>query len=381
MAAGNLEELRLYLRQQPVMLALLAVLVVIFFLAVTGLSRAYHAQRDALGDRWFTRGAADLSARKYDSAVTDFGSALLYSRDNYTYQLNLAEALIGLKRTGEAAAYLTNLWERQPEDGLVNLELARIAVQKGQTEQSLRYYHNAIYAAWPSDQEGKRRDARLELIEFLLNTGARAQAQSELIALQENLGDDPSQQERVGDLFQRAHDYEHALTAYRQSLKLERDNRASLAGAGFAAFQLGRYPLAQRYLEGAVAANPSDTRSADRLKMTEMVLGMDPFRRQLSVAQRAKIVIGAFTTAGERLKTCSAARGMALPTASQSSLTGNWAKMKPQISEGELRRNPDLVEAAMDLVFDIERQTSVTCGTPGGTDMALLLIAKLHEGN
>jgi tetratricopeptide (TPR) repeat protein len=381
MAAGNLEELRLYLRQQPVMLALLAVLVVIFFLAVTGLSRAYHAQRDALGDRWFTRGAADLSARKYDSAVTDFGSALLYSRDNYTYQLNLAEALIGLKRTGEAAAYLTNLWERQPEDGLVNLELARIAVQKGQTEQSLRYYHNAIYAAWPSDQEGKRRDARLELIEFLLNTGARAQAQSELIALQENLGDDPSQQERVGDLFLRAQDYEHALTAYRQSLKLERDNRASLAGAGFAAFQLGRYPLAQRYLEGAVAANPSDTRSADRLKMTEMVLGMDPFRRQLSVAQRAKIVIGAFTTAGERLKTCSAARGMALPTASQSSLTGNWAKMKPQISEGELRRNPDLVEAAMDLVFDIERQTSVTCGTPGGTDMALLLIAKLHEGN
>jgi tetratricopeptide (TPR) repeat protein len=381
MAAGNLEELRLYLRRQPVMLALLAVLVVIFFLAVTGLSRAYHAQRDALGDRWFTRGAADLSARKYDSAVTDFGSALLYSRDNYTYQLNLAEALIGLKRTGEAAAYLTNLWERQPEDGLVNLELARIAVQKGQTEQSLRYYHNAIYAAWPSDQEGKRRDARLELIEFLLNTGARAQAQSELIALQENLGDDPSQQERVGDLFLRAQDYEHALTAYRQSLKLERDNRASLAGAGFAAFQLGRYPLAQRYLEGAVAANPSDTRSADRLKMTEMVLGMDPFRRQLSVAQRAKIVIGAFTTAGERLKTCSAARGMALPTASQSSLTGNWAKMKPQISEGELRRNPDLVEAAMDLVFDIERQTSVTCGTPGGTDMALLLIAKLHEGN
>jgi tetratricopeptide (TPR) repeat protein len=381
MAAGNLEELRLYLRQQRVMLALLAVLVVIFFLAVTGLSRAYHAQRDALGDRWFTRGAADLSARKYDSAVTDFGSALLYSRDNYTYQLNLAEALIGLKRTGEAAAYLTNLWERQPEDGLVNLELARIAVQKGQTEQSLRYYHNAIYAAWPSDQEGKRRDARLELIEFLLNTGARAQAQSELIALQENLGDDPSQQERVGDLFLRAQDYEHALTAYRQSLKLERDNRASLAGAGFAAFQLGRYPLAQRYLEGAVAANPSDTRSADRLKMTEMVLGMDPFRRQLSVAQRAKIVIGAFTTAGERLKTCSAARGMALPTASQSSLTGNWAKMKPQISEGELRRNPDLVEAAMDLVFDIERQTSVTCGTPGGTDMALLLIAKLHEGN
>ena len=47
MAAGKLEEIRLYLRQQPVMLALLAVLAVISFLAVTGLSRAYHAQRDS----------------------------------------------------------------------------------------------------------------------------------------------------------------------------------------------------------------------------------------------------------------------------------------------------------------------------------------------
>jgi hypothetical protein len=55
--------------------------------------------------------------------------------------------------------------------------------------------------------------------------------------------------------------------------------------------------------------------------------------------------------------------------------------MKPQISEGELRRNPDLVESAMDLVFDIERQTNATCGTPAGADMALLQIAKLHEGN
>ena len=35
----------------------------------------------------------------------------------------------------------------------------------------------------------------------------------------------------------------------------------------------------------------------------------------------------------------------------------------------------------MDLVFEIERQTSATCGTPTGADLALLLISKLHEGN
>ncbi len=381
MAVGKLEEVRQYLRQQPVMLALLAGLAILFFLAVTGLSRAYQGQRQSLGSRWFDRGMIDLQARRFDSAVTEFRSALLYSRDNYSYQLNLAEALIGLKRTGEASSYLVNLWDRQPEDGVVNLELARIAVQKGQTEQVLRYYHNAIYAAWSTDQEDNRREARLELIEFLLSTNTKAQAQAELIALEENLGDDPSQQQRVGDLFLRAQDYEHALGAYRLSLKADRDNGAALAGAGLAAFQLGRYPQAQHYLQGALTEGAGNALIDDRLKTTELVLAMDPFRRQVSVAQRHKVAVEAFETAGRRLQACSAAQGGTLPTATQTSLASSWAKMKPRMTEGELRRDPDLVEAGMDLVFEIERETSATCGTPSGADAALLLIAKLHEGS
>jgi len=168
--------LRYYLRQQPVMLASLSVLLVIFFLFVTGLSQAYHAQRQALGTRWFNRGVADLNAQNFAAAVTEFRTALLYSRDDYQYQLNLAEALIGMKHTGEASAYLLNLWEREPEDGLVNLELARIAAQQKQTKEGVRYYHDAVYAAWSSDQEWKRRDARFELIELLLQIGDKAQA-------------------------------------------------------------------------------------------------------------------------------------------------------------------------------------------------------------
>jgi tetratricopeptide (TPR) repeat protein len=387
MAAGKWEELRLYLRQQPVMLVLLAVLAVIFFLAVTGLSRADHAQRDFLGDRWFTRGVADLSAHHYDSAVMEFQSALLYSRDNYTYQLNLAEALIGLKRMSAASTYLVNLWDRQPENGVVNLELARIAVQKGQTEQALRYYHNAIYATWPDDQESKRRDARLELIEFLLGIHARAPAESELIALAENLGDDASEQVRAGDLFVRTLDYERAFAAYRASLKANRHDRAALAGAGLAAFELGRYPQAQRYLQAAVAADAGDAESAARLKTTELVLQMDPFQRQISMTQRNKIVVEAFAAAGVRIKTCggqkdsAASASSSASTSSQPNLAESWSNLKPRVSEQGLQRDPNLVEHAMDLVFEIERQTSTTCGPPTGTDLALLLIADLHEGN
>jgi len=58
-----------------------------------------------------------------------------------------------------------------------------------------------------------------------------------------------------------------------------------------------------------------------------------------------------------------------------------WEQMKNQVTEQGLRRNPDLVDAAMDLVFDIERQSNATCGPASGADLALLLIARLHEGN
>jgi tetratricopeptide (TPR) repeat protein len=374
-------DLRLYVRQPPMMLALLAVLGVMFFLAVAGLSRVYHAQREALGNRWFSRGVRDLKAHHFDLAVTKFRTALLYSADNYDYQLNLAEALIGLKRTDEAYSYLVNLWDEQPEDGLVNLELARIAAQKEQREQAQRYYHNAIYATWPSDQEGKRNETRLELIEYLLGIHAQAQAQSELIALEENLGDEPSQQQRLGDLFLRAQNDEHALAAYRASLKTNPHNQAALEGAGLAAFQLGRYPLAERYLQAAAADNPTDTEIADRLKTTDLVLAIDPFRRQISAANRDKIVVQNFEAAGQRLKACGVLSAGGMPGGTQPDLADSWTKMKPRISDQSLQRNPGLVEDAMDLVFRIERQTNTTCGSPTGPDLALLLIAKLHEGN
>jgi tetratricopeptide (TPR) repeat protein len=364
------------------MLVLLSILAVIFFLAVTGLSRVYHIQRAALGDRWFFRGVADLNAKHYDSAVTEFRAALLYSRDEYSYQLNLAEALIGLGHTGEAFAYLLNLWDREPDNGLVNLELARIVGQRGQTDQAVRYYHNAVYAAWPPGQEGKRQDARLELIELLLRAKRQGDAQAEVMALSANSGDETSLQQTIGNLFMRAGDYERALAAYRRILKVDYHNAAALAGAGNAAFQLGRYPLAQQYLQSTASVNPNDTESTQRLQMAEMILRMDPFRPQISRADRDKEVIDAFAAAGQRLNTCR------LPshdtfgaTGSAPSLNDEWSSLKPQITEAGLRRKPDLAQSAMELVFRIERQTSNACGTPTGADLALLLIAKLHEGS
>lgn len=363
------------------MLAVLSALAVVFFLAVTGLSHVYRAQQQALGSRWFARGSKELNTGHFGSAVSDFRAALLYSRDNYAYEFNLAEALVGLKRTSEAQAYLINLWSRQPENGFVNRELARIWAQDGQTDKTLRYYHNAIYATWPDDQDAERRQTRIELINYLLKINAKAQAQSELIALAANIGNHTAEQIQVGDLFVRTKDYGDAVGAFQTALKSDRHNADALVGAGLATFEMGRYSLAERYLKAAVSANQNDAGSATRLKLAELVLRMDPFQRGLSDTQRSKIVVAAFAAAGQRLQSCNIQNGSIAANPAQPSLAETWKSMKPRISPWGLRHNPDLVETAMDLVFRIERETRSSCGMTSETDTALLLIAKLHEGS
>ncbi|HZP07224.1 MAG TPA: tetratricopeptide repeat protein [Terracidiphilus sp.] len=379
-------DLSLYLTREPVTLALLTGLAGLLLLAVTGLSRLYHAQQESLAERWSARGVEDLNVQRFQIAVTDFRTALLYDRDNEAYQLSLAQALLGLKRTDEAYAYLINLWDRQPENGVVNLELARIAVQKGQTDRALRFYHNAIYATWPDFQE--RRKARLELINYLFGIKARTQAESELIALEANVGEDAAQQTQLGTLFLRVQDYGRALAAFREGMKLDPMNAAAYAGAGVAAFETGQYPMAERYLARAVALAPADNVSAALLKTTDSVLRLDPFRPQISDAERNRIVVDAFATAGERLKGCpslaaeTANSGSGTPAGSNAgtqTLSQQWEKLKPEITEHGLRRNPDLVNAAMNLAFQIERHASSACGAGSQVDQAILLIANLHE--
>ncbi|MGH9607850.1 MAG: tetratricopeptide repeat protein [Terracidiphilus sp.] len=371
-------DLQPYLRREPVTLTLLTGLAIVLFSAVAGISHLYQAQQDALAVRWSARGAEDLKAQNYQAAVADFRTSLLYSRDNYGYQLNLALALVGEKRYDEAYAYLINLWDSQPENGLVNLELARIAVVRGQTSTAIRYYHNAIYSVWPGSQDAERLSTRIELIDLLLKIGAKAQAESEIIALAANLGNNPNEHAQAGQLFLQAQDYQHALDQFQLTLRGNPHDMAAMAGAGNAAFRLGQYASAERYLRQAVGAGNKADRT--QLRVAELILELDPFRRQVSAVNRARITLDAYTAAGARLQSCSPPGSFPLPAATLASLTQDWTKMKPEMTPLRLRRNPDLVNSAMQLVFNIERETSGMCGSPTDTDNALLLISNLHEG-
>jgi tetratricopeptide (TPR) repeat protein len=367
-------ELSRYLTREPVTLALLTLLAAVFFLAVSGLSRIYQMQQETLAERWAAQGNVDLATQQFKAAVTDFRTALLYARDNNAYQLNLAQGLMGLNRAPEARAYLINLWEREPDNGLVSLDLARIAVGEGDTEEALRFYHNAIYATWTGgNQEQERRSARLELISYLLQIGAKTQAEAELIDLGATLGEDAGQQALLGGLFLRVGNAQRALAAFRESLKLDPKDEAAMAGAGAAAFKLGLYLQAARYLREAVAAYSEDEKSSDLLNATESVLRWDPYREQISDAQRNQIVVDAFAAAGQRINSC------VTPSVAEKNLAQAWATLKPKITIRGLRQDPDQADTAMNLVFGIERQAGSGCNAASDTDKALLLVANLQE--
>jgi len=362
--------------REPIIVLLISGLTVIFFLAVAGLAKVYHHQQESIGDEFYARGAAYLKDGKLQNAVTEFRTALLYARDNLSYQLSLAQTLAAQHRTDEAYAYLLNLWQREPDNGTVNLELARILAAKGETNDAIRYYHNAVYAVWSNAREEQRRAVRLELVAFLLRANLKPQAQSELIALAANLPDDPALHAQVAGLFEQAEDYEHALAEYRQSLRQHREDADAMAGAGRAAFELGRYEQAQRYLQAAVTMNASETDSRALLETVTLTLQMDPFRRQLSSSRRNRIVIDAFQTAGLRLQACGGSAGPR-----PDDLESRWTQMKPKINIRGLHKDPDLTDAAMDLAFLIEQRSSEKCGAPTGKDLALLLISRLREGS
>ena len=386
--------LRWYAAREPIILGVLTLISFAGFVGVGALTNLYHRDQQFRGTRWNKRGRADMNAKDFPRAVTDFRTALLFSRDNSAYELGLAEALNAQGGTGtdRAYVYLMDLRERQPENGTVNLDLARILAARREKNEALRYYHNAIYALWSQNPEGQRRAAQLELAEFLLGQNATTQAQAELIALSGDLPPEVGLHLHVGDLFMQAQDYDHAAGQYRHDLGIEHQNTASMAGIGKAAFQTGDYSLSQRYLQDAVAAG-ADGDSERSLKTVNLVLSMDPFRRQVpgvaAPAHGDRSVRNGRSAAGW-LSGRGATRGDARCfRGARADIAGRFCNASgamvcheaPNHGSSRLRRDPDQIEAAMELVFAIEREAKARCGTPNGRDLALLLISRLHEGN
>jgi tetratricopeptide (TPR) repeat protein len=385
-------------RRPSVVIASLSIIALLAFFFVSRLVHRFGEEEKALARRMFAQGQLEQRDGQPKQAIEDFRVALSYDRENFPYQLNLARALRDNNQPEEARTYLLNLWDRTPDDGPVNLALARLAAREGRVEDAVHYYHNAAYGRWGAEADNKRRNAQFELVDFLLSQDAFPQAQAELLNLSATLPADENLRLHLGQLFAGAQDYEHALSEYRLALLHHRNNPAALAGAGEAAFHLGRYRAAEDYLSGASSAGATDDQVTQMGGIARLVLQSDPYERGLSDRQRERRTRAAFYQAGMRLDDCAAAvGGDNLPSSSSSvppsrpvapvplspeaaaelrRLKESWIGIKAKLIHSRALPESETSDAAMDTVFQIEQATRKQCGKGSGVDEALRLLAE-----
>ncbi len=364
---------------------LLTFLILLLLFVVTGFAtRFFQAKEKAIAEQWFERGEAELGAGQASAAVDAFRNALAYSRNNARYRLRLDEALLASGRLQEAHARLLALREQEPGNGLINLELARLAVRQSSVPEALRYYHNAIYGEWEKDPVEQRHAARLELAQFLLRSGQKAAAQSELIGLAADLPRGSGLETQVGSLLLESGEYDQALKLFREALRFNPRQQAALEGAGEAYYALGNYGEADRYLRRALEGGRHLPRALVLTASTRLILSADPLEPRLSRQERARRTFRAFQQAVARLLNCAASRGINLQRGQESrplqSLYNQALDAQPDVQIPALSEDPELRTTVMDLAFDIENATAQECGQPQGLDLALLLLGRTRGG-
>lgn len=364
-------------------LGLVIVLLIVLFVATGFIVKRFHTVEKSLAQDWYRRGEQALHAGRANAALADFRNALTYASDNSLFQLRLAQALVATGRIEEARTYLLSLRERDPGNGPVSLELARLAAREHDIPEAVQYFHDAVYCEWEGNPVVQRRAVRLELAKFLLDSDQKADARAELIAVAANLPPDAELHNQVGTLLLKAGGYDDALRLFQQALEVDRHSALALAGAGECYFFTDQYAQAESYLDQALRQNPNLQQAAAMRDTARAVLDFDPFMRRLGERERERRARQALGQAMTRLETCAAQRSVDLQTAGSDPLQALYAQastFQHDMAKRALNRDSELVSSTMDLVFEIEKTASSTCGEPQGLDLALVLIAREQEG-
>jgi tetratricopeptide (TPR) repeat protein len=363
-------------REMLQLAALAAVAVVAFFLTkAVATSNRETSLRNAA--EWYRRGEQDLQSGRIDDAIAAFRRATVKSGHNKVYSIALARSLTIKGDRDAARTILLTLRDAAPEDASINLQLARIARDRQDVTEAMRFYHDALYAPWPAEAAESRRQVRLELIEFLLLHGQSGNAQSELLAASADSPDDLSHHLELAKLFGAAGDYNGALSQFQRALRLAPDNQEALGGAGQAAFHLGQYALAQRYLQrarGDTAASARATR-----EVVDLILSRDPLTSRIGTAERRRRLAENVSYANQRLAEC-LGQSSSAASGDESKLQNDLGALASQLHAAK-PIDQDTVEAGADLIDRAERLVVDRCGPATRTDQALLLIGRQHGGD
>jgi Tfp pilus assembly protein PilF len=357
--------------------------------AVTSfLFRSFAARRAELARDFAASGQAALAQGHPDQAIASLREALSYAPDDHTSHLLLAEALAEAHHTREATNYFMSLRDSQPADGFINLELARLARQSGDSRQAIDDYRASSLGNWEGDSLALRLQVQLELSDYLVKTGDPTAARAELLAAAANAPETASSDILFADKLQQAGDAADALTFYQKTIKLDPHNVAALNNAGRVAYGTGEYAMASRWF--ALASKERPQTPQDKLDLaplaalrekTERILELS-LSKNLPAKERAEHILTASSIAKLRFQDCATRLGETGPLPGPlQSLKTQWQSAAELLERHSALENAEDQDSLTQLVFDTEIQTSQLCGSPTGDDALLLLLAKSSHEN
>ncbi len=208
------------------------------------LFRSFERHRASLAVYWSDRGQDEISHGHADQAATSLRNALSYDTDDRHYEMLLAQALAESGKTDQAMNYFLNLWDTQPGDGFINLQLARLSRTKRLSQQAVNYYHASIFGDWRGDGTTHRRNVRLELADYLASIHDTTAARAELLIAAGNASNKTDVNLLLGNKFAAIGDASDALNSYEKALESNPREHAALETAGRLSLQLGDYAAA-----------------------------------------------------------------------------------------------------------------------------------------
>jgi tetratricopeptide (TPR) repeat protein len=368
--------------REPLLVAILVLITIAFSTITRSYTLAYDRRRTALGQQWYANGDAELQQHRPDAAVEAFRTALLYVPQNWEYRLRLAEALTQAGHTNQALSYYQSLWQLDPHNGIVNLHLARFAASGGQVADAERYFNGAIFGAWTENAADHRRESLFELVNFYLQRGETAQAESQLIILSGNLPEDPVLHARVAELYSKVGDNQRALAQYRQAIQLDPQYFSALYGAGKAAFHMGDYRAAESYLSRAAPEDSTEPDAKNLLEIAHAASSLNPYEHGLRESEKIQRVLHAFQIASTRLDACAQTSGStgSLPPF-LIPLQEPWQQWKASATLRSLTQRPEQIDPLFEFSTGVEKQSQSLCGAPTPEDSALLALASVRTAD
>jgi Flp pilus assembly protein TadD len=390
-SSPNRAKRKVILRDSATLLVL-ALATVVLYAITSFLFRSFETRRAELGKKYAARGTAALRAGQPEQAIAALRVAQSYAPDARRNHLLLAEALAEAHHTDEATDYFLSLRELEPADGFINLQLARLARQKGETRQAIDYYRASSLGNWQGDGLTRRREVQLELSDYLIQNGQMEAARAELLVAAANAPETAELDTLFGDKLLQTNDPNDALIYYQKAVKLDRHDFAALYKGGRLAYAMGDYDTADKLLTLASRDEQKASASeADEAQLTSLLQNSERIQRltlsqNLPAEDRAEHIRTAAAIAKQRLDGC-AAKFSSAGSQTNSALPGELQVLKTQwqTAANLLSRRSSLENAAnqdslTQLVFDTEKQTANLCGQPMGDDALLLLLAKSPYG-